>query len=129
MSEQAWWAGEQAAAVLAWEDTPGYFALRQAYLAARRLVEDVVAAGGGDPVTDAKARLATGLLLDALAPTNFFATNPAAVKRAFQSGGASVLAGARNFLDDLLHNRGRPRQVDTSSFELGRDLAATPGKV
>jgi polyhydroxyalkanoate synthase len=40
-----------------------------------------------------------------------------------------VAAGARNFLDDLVHNGGRPRQVDTSPFELGRNLAATPGKV
>jgi polyhydroxyalkanoate synthase len=40
-----------------------------------------------------------------------------------------VLAGARNFLDDLAHNGGRPRQVDTSSFEIGRNLAATPGRV
>jgi polyhydroxyalkanoate synthase subunit PhaC len=113
----------------AWEDNPGYFAVRQAYLAVRRLAEDVVAAGRGDPVTDAKAALATGLLLDALAPTNFLVTNPAAVKRAFETGGASVLAGAANFVDDLLHNRGRPRQVDTAPFELGRTLAATPGKV
>ncbi len=55
--------------------------------------------------------------------------NPAAVKRAFETGGASVLAGARNFLDDLAHNGGRPRQADTAGFELGRNLAATPGKV
>ncbi len=40
-----------------------------------------------------------------------------------------MLAGTRNFLDDLLHNGGRPRQVDTSAFELGRNLAATPGQV
>src|SRR5262249_39721940 len=42
---------------------------------------------------------------------------------------ASVLAGALNFVDDLARNDGRPRKVDTSSFELGRNLAATPGRV
>jgi polyhydroxyalkanoate synthase len=113
----------------AWEDNPGYFALRQAYLAARRLGEDLLAAGSGDPLTDQKAQLAVGLAFDALAPTNFLATNPAALKRAFETGGASVLQGARNFLDDLADNGGRPRQVDTAPFELGRNLAATPGKV
>jgi polyhydroxyalkanoate synthase len=113
----------------AWDDNPGYFALRQAYLAARRLGEDLLAAGRGDPLTDQKAQLAMGLAFDALAPTNFLLTNPAALKRAFETGGASVLAGARNFLDDLARNGGRPRQVDTSSFELGRNLAATPGHV
>jgi polyhydroxyalkanoate synthase len=113
----------------AWEDNPGYFALRQSYLAAQRLGEDLLAAGRGDPLADQKAQFAVGLAFDALAPTNFLATNPAAVKRAFETGGASVLAGARNFADDLAHNGGRPRQVDTTPFELGRNLAATPGRV
>ena len=70
-----------------------------------------------------------GFAFDALAPTNFLPRNPAALKKAFETGGGSVLAGARNFVDDLVHNGGRPRQVDTSSFELGRNLAATPGQV
>jgi poly[(R)-3-hydroxyalkanoate] polymerase subunit PhaC len=113
----------------AWDGNPGYFALRQAYLAARRLGEDLLAAGQGDRVTDQKARLAVGLAFDALAPTNFLPTNPAALKRAYETAGASVAAGFRNFLDDLVHNHGRPRQVDTTPFELGRNLAATPGKV
>ena len=113
----------------AWDDNPGYFAVRQAYLAARRLSEDLLAAGRGNPLADQKAQLAVGFSFDALAPTNFLATNPSAIKRAFETGGASLLAGARNFLDDLAHNGGRPRQVDTAPFELGRNLAATPGHV
>jgi polyhydroxyalkanoate synthase len=113
----------------AWEGNPGYFAMRQAYLAARRLSEDLLAAGRGDPLADQKAQLAVGFSFDALAPTNFLATNPAALKKAFETGGASLLAGTRNLLDDLAHNAGRPRQVDTAPFELGRDLAATPGRV
>jgi polyhydroxyalkanoate synthase len=113
----------------AWDGNPGYFVLRQAYLATRRLGEDLLAAGRGDPLTDQKAQLAMGFAFDALAPTNFLPTNPAVLKKAFDTGGASVLAGARNFFDDLAHNRGRPRQVDTSSFELGRNLAATPGRI
>jgi polyhydroxyalkanoate synthase len=112
-----------------WTDNPGFFAVRQAYLAAARLTGDLLAAGAGDTVADAKAELATGFLLDALAPTNFLLTNPAAVKRAMETGGASLAAGARNFLDDLLRNGGRPRQVDASSFAIGENLAATPGKV
>jgi polyhydroxyalkanoate synthase subunit PhaC len=112
-----------------WNDNPGFFAVRQAYLATARLTGDLLAAGAGDTVATAKAELATGFLLDALAPTNFLLTNPAAVKRAMETGGASLAAGARNFLDDLLRNGGRPRQVDTSSFAIGENLAATPGKV
>jgi polyhydroxyalkanoate synthase len=112
-----------------WSDNPAFFALRQAYQAAARLTGDVLAAGAGDPVADAKAELAAGFVLDALAPTNFLLTNPAALKRAMETGGASLAAGARNFVDDLLRNGGRPRQVDASSFTVGQNLAATPGRV
>jgi polyhydroxyalkanoate synthase len=112
-----------------WRDNPAFFAIGQAYFAAVGLTDDLLTAGRGDPVTDAKARLVSDLIVAALAPTNYLATNPAALKRAFETGGASVVAGARNFLDDLRNNRGMPRQVDTRPFEIGRNLAATPGKV
>jgi polyhydroxyalkanoate synthase len=121
--------GDKRFADRAWTDNPAFFALRQAYLAGTQLVDDLLAAGAGDPADDAKAALATGFLLDALAPTNFLPTNPAALKRAFETGGASLVAGARNFVDDLVNNRGRPRQVDTRPFRIGRNLAATPGRV
>ena len=71
-----------------WEDNAGFAGLRQAYLAFRQFSEDLLDAGSGDPVSDGKARLMSGFLLDALAPTNFLATNPAALKRAFETGGA-----------------------------------------
>ena len=115
-----------------WEDHPGFFALRQYYLAASELAAEILAAGRGkdaDKLSDDKAEMMTKLIIDALAPTNFLATNPAALKRAFETAGASLVAGGRHFVDDLLHNKGRPRQVDTGSFELGTNLAATPGRV
>jgi len=96
----------------AWHSNPAFFAV-----------------GQGDAVADAKARLAANLMLAGLAPTNYFVTNPAALKRAFETGGASAVAGARNFLDDLVNNGGLPRQVDTRPFKVGRNLAATPGKI
>jgi polyhydroxyalkanoate synthase len=113
----------------AWEDNPAFAALRQFYLASRQFTDEVLDTGRGDPVSDGKAQLATGFLLDALSPTNFLMTNPAALKRAFETGGGSLVAGARNFLDDLAHNKGKPKQVDTSSFHLGENMAATPGQV
>src|SRR6202050_4572664 len=121
--------GDKRFADRTWTANPAFFALRQAHLAASRLVVDVLAAGAGDPVDDAKAALATGFLLDALAPTNFLLTNPAALKRALETGGASVAAGAGHFADDLLNHGGRPRQVDTRPFTIGENLAATPGRV
>ena len=113
----------------AWHDNPAFFAIRQSYLAASQLARDLLAAGADGTRADAKAELATGFLLDALAPTNFLLSNPAAVKRALETGGSSVLAGAANFFSDLLTNGGRPRQVDMGPFRIGGNLAATPGKV
>jgi hypothetical protein len=74
--------------------TPAFFAVRQAHLAAARLTGDLLAAGAGRPWTTPRPELATGFLLDALAPTNFLLTNPAALKRALETGGASLAAGA-----------------------------------
>jgi polyhydroxyalkanoate synthase len=115
-----------------WEDNPGFFALRQIYLAGWGLAEDLLEAGGGtssDRLADDKAEMMTKLIFDALAPTNFLPTNPAALKRAFETAGTSLVSGSRHFVDDVIHNGGRPRQVDTRSFELGKNLAATPGTV
>jgi len=112
-----------------WSGNPAFFALRQAYLAAVQLNRDVLAAGAGDPKADLKAELATGFLLDALAPTNFLLTNPAALKRVFETGGTSLAAGTANFLYDVRTNGGRPRQVDMRPFKIGENLAATPGQV
>src|SRR5690242_5893923 len=64
-----------------WRDNPAFFAIAQAYFATVGLTEDLLAAGRGDPMTDTKARLASNLILAALAPTNYLATNPAALKR------------------------------------------------
>src|SRR5207248_10696477 len=112
-----------------WTDNPAFFALRQAHLATSRLVNDLLEAGSGDAVDDAKAALATGFLLDALAPTNFLLTNPAALKRMFETGGASLVAGASHLVDDVLNHNGPPSQGDPRPFPGGEDLAATPGKV
>ena len=121
--------GDKRFADRTWSDNPAFFALRQGYLAASQLVHDTLAAGSRDATDDAKAALATGFLLDALAPTNFLLTNPAALKRVLETGGASVLAGTRNMIDDLVNNGGRPRQVDLRPFRVGENLAATPGQV
>jgi polyhydroxyalkanoate synthase len=113
----------------AWATNPVYYSVRLGYLAACRYARDVVGSATMEADAARKATLAMDLLLDALAPTNFLATNPAALKRAFDTGGASLVKGARTFVDDVLHNEGRPRQVDSSGFTVGGNLAATPAKV
>ena len=121
--------GDKRFADRTWTDNPAFFALRQGYLAASRLADELLDAGSGDATDDAKAKLMTRFLLDALAPTNFLLTNPAALKRALETGGASVLTGTGHMVDDMINNNGRPRQVDTRPFKVGENLAITPGKV
>src|SRR6202012_4443684 len=112
-----------------WSDNPAFYSLRLSYQAFADYMDRLVSAAQLDPMQEAKARLTAGMAVDALAPTNYLPTNPAALKRAFETGGASVAKGLRNMVDDLLHNDGRPRQVNTSGFTLGQNLAATPGQV
>ncbi len=112
----------------AWETNPGFYGLRQCYLLWARTMTELAAAAN-DEELGGKAEFVVGQLVDAAAPTNFLAGNPTALKRAFETGGASVTRGFTRFVDDVVSNGGWPRQVDTSKLTLGEDLAATPGKV
>jgi len=112
-----------------WTENALFFWLLQHHLLREQLARDLVAIAGLDEVSARKARMASQLLVDALAPTNFLLTNPVALRRAFETGGLSALRGARKWLDDLRTREGWPRLVDRSGFEVGKNLAATPGKV
>jgi len=113
----------------AWEDNAVFFAAGQSYRLVARLVDDLLAVAELEEPWNGKATFALRALIDALAPTNFLATNPAALKRAFETGGVSLMRGARNFMTDVATNGGLPRKVDRSAFTVGRNIAATPGKV
>ncbi len=114
---------------LAWQSNPAYYGLLQGYLAWTRFADDLVAVAGLDERETRKAEFAMRMVVDALAPSNFLLGNPAALKKAFDTGGASLVRGMRNFLEDVRSNEGFPRQVDLTPFEVGENLAATPGKV
>ena len=113
----------------AWEENPAFFAMLQAYLLAGRLVDDVLDGSEVDNATEQRMAFLAEMMMDSLAPTNAFWTNPAAMKRAVDTGGASVTRGMQTFLDDVANNKGMPRQIDPDAFAVGRDLAITPGKV
>lgn len=113
----------------AWDENAYYFTVRQFYDLVCRYVDDVLAAGHTDELTDLKAALTIHLLTDAAAPTNFLPTNPVALRRALETGGRSLLDGARLALADLRERNGMPEKVDVSAFTLGKDLAVTPGSV
>jgi len=121
--------GDRRFADPAWSEHPLYRRLAQAYLALEATVTDAVEQSDVDWRTLERARFAAGILVSAAAPTNTLPGNPAALKRAFDTGGRSLVRGARNLLGDLAGNRGMPRQVDTRPFRLGVNLGATPGQV
>jgi polyhydroxyalkanoate synthase len=112
-----------------WNDNIVYHGALQLSLLTTRLVHDLVDAADLDAPEGPKAAFAASVLADALAPTNFPLGNPRAVKRAFETCGTSVVRGLRNFVHDVVRNGGWPSQVDRSSFVLGRNTAATPGRV
>jgi len=113
----------------AYAENPLYLMLAQQYLLGCQLVTELLDAAGLEAGQDVKARFAAKFILDALAPTNTLPGNPAAMRQAFDTGGRSVLRGAKNMLGDLRHNGGWPSQVDTDGFEVGVNMAATPGAV
>ena len=112
-----------------WNENALFFWLLQNHLLREQLAKELLAAAGLEETTERKARMASQLLIDSLAPTNFFLTNPNALRRAFETGGLSALRGLRKWLDDLRTREGWPRLVDRSTFEVGKNLACTPGKV
>jgi len=106
-----------------------YYLLVQEYLLSSQLVDELLDAAELGATEETKARFAARFMVDALSPTNTLPGNPAALRRAFDTGGLSVLRGAKNMLGDLLHNGGWPSQVDSTGFEVGVNMAATPGAV
>lgn len=111
-----------------WQENPFYRRLAQAYFAYCRAVSRSVSEDL-DWRNRERALLLVDVITAGVAPTNALPGNPEALKRAFETGGRSLLDGARNFLHDLRHNRGMPSQIDPSRWQLGDNLAATPGAV
>ncbi|WP_373389318.1 class II poly(R)-hydroxyalkanoic acid synthase [Pseudomonas alcaligenes] len=111
-----------------WQLNPFYRRSLQAYLAWQKQLKAWIDESDLSPDDRTRAHFLFSLLNDALAPSNTL-LNPLAVKELFNSGGSSVLRGARQLFDDLLHNSGMPQQVDKRAFEVGRNLAVAPGAV
>ena len=116
-----------------WTQNLVFDALRQAYLLTAEeyfeMAEEI--SGQMDPEDREKARFYYRQMLDALSPSNFATTNPDVLQETVRTGGENLLRGMVNLMDDLVRGEGllRIRQSNTSAFELGRNIAATPGKV
>jgi len=111
-----------------WQLNPFYRRSLQAYLAWQHQLGNWIEESDMSADDRTRARFVVSILGDALSPTNTL-LNPLALKELFNTGGSSVLKGLGHLLDDLLHNDGLPSQVSKRAFEVGRNLAATPGAV
>jgi poly[(R)-3-hydroxyalkanoate] polymerase subunit PhaC len=112
-----------------WKESLAYRSLAQGYLAWGNALYSFLDQANIDKRDAERARFVLSLIVDAMAPTNALAGNPAALKKLVDTGGASLVHGLKNFLGDLVHNRGLPAQVDTRTFVMGKNLATTPGAV
>ena len=113
----------------AWRENAAYRALAQSYFAWANALLHFVDEARINTRTAERARFLVSLLVDALSPTNSLPGNPAALKKAVESGGTSLLHGLENFIGDFIRNGGLPAQVDTRSFAVGGNVATTPGSV
>ncbi|HTS22643.1 MAG TPA: class I poly(R)-hydroxyalkanoic acid synthase [Casimicrobiaceae bacterium] len=111
----------------AWSDVPYFAWLRDAYLLNAEYLRELADLVQGDPAAQRRIRFLVRQYADAIAPSNFLATNPEALSLAMETGGASIAKGLGNLLTDA--QRGRITMTDESAFEVGRNLAVTPGSV
>jgi polyhydroxyalkanoate synthase len=112
----------------AWEAAPVYDMVRRSYLLASHYIfEGLGAFRGLDPDETRRLQFQARQFVDAMSPANFAALNPEVMQKAHETQGESLLAGLSNMLDDL--KRGKLTMTDESAFEVGVNVAATPGKV
>lgn len=111
-----------------WTKHPFYDLMHQGYLLTSdyltKLADNV---DGLDPKQKAQVRFATSGLIDALSPSNFALTNPAVLEKTLESGGENLVKGFQHMLADM--DKGQLTHTDGTHFEVGRNIAGTPGKV
>jgi len=111
----------------AWRE-PVFDMVRQSYeTIADHMLRQVDAVTGVEPKQREQLRFATQTFVDAMSPTNFAWTNPEVIEKTIETRGDNLLKGLQNMLADI--GRGQLTHTDGTSFELGRNLAMTPGQV
>ncbi len=110
-----------------WQKSRLHQFLKESYLINARYVNDLIERASVDEKTRGRLRFFARQIMDALSPANFLATNPSSLRVTLESGGDNLAKGIRNLLDDM--GKGRISMTDEKAFEVGRDLAITPGAV
>lgn len=115
-----------------WQEHFLFDYIKQSYLITARWMHDQVATVEGlDDQTKKKVDFFTRQYIDALAPSNFALTNPEVFRETVASGGQNLVKGLNNLLDDIERGGGQLKisMTDSKAFELGVNIATTPGKV
>jgi polyhydroxyalkanoate synthase len=110
-----------------WRDQPYFAWIRQAYLLYGQYLVAMAALAQLPPAEKRRLEFSVRQFVDAIAPTNFPATNPDVLRRAVETEGKSVVEGMRNLAADVA--RGRITMSDESAFDIGRNIAVTRGSV
>jgi polyhydroxyalkanoate synthase len=111
-----------------WSENPVFETIKESYLAiSDQLLGSVEEVEGLDEEARQKLRFATRSFVDAMSPSNFALTNPQVMKRTIDTKGENLLNGLKNMLDDV--RGGQLTQTKKGAFEVGKNLATTPGKV
>jgi len=111
----------------AWSHSPYYNLLKQSYLSNSKQLSEFVDQAQVDDRSKLQLRFYARQFIDAMSPSNFPATNPEVIRTAIRTRSASLATGMQNFIEDI--QKGRITRVDESAFEVGRNLAVTPGEV
>ena len=112
-----------------WQKNGYYRRLMQGFVAWRAMLNRVLDRADTTTEDRERARFVLQLFTETFAPTNSLFGNPGALQRISETRGKSLLYGVQNFIDDLTNNFGMPRQVDERKFQVGKNLAVTPGAV
>ncbi len=115
-----------------WQENEVFDFIKQSYLLTARWIQGVVRnVEGLDEHTAKKVDFYTRQFTDAMAPSNFLATNPEVLRATVESGGENLIKGLDNLLDDLERGKGKLsiRMTDLDAFQVGQNIATTPGKV
>ncbi|MCX7585245.1 class I poly(R)-hydroxyalkanoic acid synthase [Phenylobacterium sp. 58.2.17] len=115
-----------------WAENPVFDVIKQSYLLTSNWLNGLVAeVQGADPMTKRRVEFFMKMLTDAFSPSNFLASNPAALREAMASRGESLVKGMENFAADLARGGGQLAisQTDYQMFKIGENVATAPGKV
>ncbi len=110
-----------------WQENPVFDFLKQSYLLSSDLLMKTAENMPVDEESQKKLRFYTKYFVDAMSPSNFALTNPDVMRQAIETKGQSLVDGLHNLLADM--EKGRISMTDESAFELGKNLAVTPGAV